>query len=139
MDVLLSIKPKYANLIFSEKKRFEFRRNIFRNKSVNEVYVYVTSPEKKIVGKFLVAGIKIGSPKSVWEETKGYGGILRKEYNAYFKGSKIAYAIEIGDVLLFDEPIDPWKYDDNFKAPQSFVYLDRKVIDTLHLNATIKE
>jgi len=126
MDVLLSIKPKYAKLIFSGKKRFEFRKIIFTNRSVSEVYVYVTSPEKRIVGKFTIAGILSDSPNNIWKQTRKYAGITKKDYNEYFADSKTAYAIEIKEMTLFSEPIDPLVYDDNFRAPQSFIYLDRK-------------
>ena len=46
MNVLLSIKPKYVDLILNGEKKYEFRRKIFRNET-NKVYVYCTSPVKK--------------------------------------------------------------------------------------------
>ena len=40
IEVLLSIKPKFAASIFSGNKKFEFRKAIFRNARVKKVYVY---------------------------------------------------------------------------------------------------
>jgi len=47
MNVILSIKPKYARLILSGAKRYEFRKSIFNNKHVVEAYIYATSPVKR--------------------------------------------------------------------------------------------
>ena len=46
MKALLSIKPEFAEAIFNGKKRFEYRKVIFK-KEVKYIQVYVT----KTVGK----------------------------------------------------------------------------------------
>ena len=51
MRILLSIKPKYANLIIEGVKKYEFRRQIFR-KEIEKAYIYCTQPVKKIIGYF---------------------------------------------------------------------------------------
>ncbi len=38
--ILLSIKPEFASAIFSGEKLYEFRKAVFRNRSVDKVYVY---------------------------------------------------------------------------------------------------
>jgi len=58
MNVLLSIKPKYVDLILNGEKKYEFRRKIFRNET-NKVYVYCTSPVKKIVAYFTILHVNI--------------------------------------------------------------------------------
>jgi predicted transcriptional regulator len=37
MNVLLSIKPRYVEAILKGDKRYEFRKNIFRNKDVENL------------------------------------------------------------------------------------------------------
>ena len=54
MNVLLSIRPKYVEEIIKGNKRYEFRKSIFK-KNVEEVWIYATSPTKKIVGTFSVS------------------------------------------------------------------------------------
>ena len=56
MDVLLSIRPKHVKAIEQGKKKFEFRKVIFR-KSVERIYIYETSPTSQIVGFFEVGSI----------------------------------------------------------------------------------
>ena len=52
MDVLLSIKPKFANAIFSGEKKFVFRRVIFKDKTVKKVYVYASKPIGLVIGDY---------------------------------------------------------------------------------------
>jgi predicted transcriptional regulator len=52
MNVLLSIKPEYAELIKSGLKKYEFRRKIFKKAGHSKVFIYSTSPVKKITGVF---------------------------------------------------------------------------------------
>ncbi len=66
MNVLLSIRPKYAEAIFSGLKRYEFRRTIFRRKDAERVYVYSNSSVGKIVGSFEIEEILKGTPEEIW-------------------------------------------------------------------------
>jgi len=52
MNILLSIKPKYAELIKSGMKRYEFRRKISKKAGRSKIFIYSTSPVKKITGVF---------------------------------------------------------------------------------------
>lgn len=123
MKVLLSIKPEFAERIFDGTKRFEFRRSIFRNRSVRTVVVYVTQPVGMIVGEFDVAGIIVSTPDSLWQRTCAHAGISREFFNSYFEGRESAYAIEVADVRRFAAPIEPRLAIDNFTPPQSYMYV----------------
>lgn len=48
MRILLSINPEYVEKIFSGTKKYEYRKNIFKNKEVKTILIYSTSPIKKI-------------------------------------------------------------------------------------------
>ena len=49
MNVLISIKPKYIEKIKQGIKTFELRKRIFKNyDKINTIYIYSTSPIKKI-------------------------------------------------------------------------------------------
>jgi len=128
MKILLSIRPEYVSLIFSGEKRFEFRKCIFRDSSVDEVYIYATSPVKMIVGTFGIKNIHEEAPSQIWKDTHQFAGIEEEAFFTYFQGRKKAYAIEITDVRKFSSPIDPRERIDNFVPPQSFVYFDDQVL-----------
>lgn len=124
MKVLLSIKPEYANKIFSGEKKFEYRKAIFLNKSVKSIVVYSTMPVGKIIGEFTVDGVISDQPETVWNETKNHAGINKSFFNAYFDGRDKAYAIKISNPQLYKEPIDPKKNNSSFVPPQSFRYIN---------------
>lgn len=124
MKVLLSIKPEFAERIFNGEKRFEFRKSIFKNEDVNEVYVYVTAPVKQIVGKFSAVRIYCDTPANIWNLGKEYAGIDKERFFEYFAGKDTAYAIEISDAMRFSSPINPKEIIEKFVPPQSFCYFD---------------
>jgi hypothetical protein len=73
----LSIKPVYAEAIFAGKKRFEFRRSIFRE-NIRVVVVYMSSPVMQVVGEFSVEGIITDDVADLWDRTERHAGIDRK-------------------------------------------------------------
>ena len=123
MNVLLSIKPKYVNEILAGKKKFEFRKAIFKKKDISKVFIYSSSPVKRIVASFEISKIIEDTPKKLWSQCHKYGGIKKQDFFDYFKDSDVAYAIEITNLNKLSEPIDPYALMTDFKAPQSYCYL----------------
>lgn len=124
MKVLLSIKPQFAEKIFSGEKRFEFRKAAFKDTSVTTVVLYVTRPVALIWGEFDLIGIESGSPDSVWDRTWRFAGISRDFYDAYYQGRSEAVALAIGDVRRFERDILPETIIPKFSPPQSYMYVD---------------
>lgn len=118
---LLSIKPTYAEAIFRGDKRFEYRRAIFR-KQVNVVVVYTTSPVCRVVGEFEVKEIITDTVEALWSRTKNSAGIARDHFFDYFSGCDAGYAIAIGAVRSYPEPLD-LSLTFGVRPPQSFLYL----------------
>lgn len=123
MKVLLSIKPEFVEKIFSGEKRYEYRRTIFK-KDVESIIVYATKPEGKIVGELLIEYIINDSPEYIWSTTKKHSGISHSFFQEYFGDKKEGYAIKIARVIQYDVPYDPTLNDKNFRAPQSFCYVE---------------
>ena len=123
MKVLLSIKPEYAEKIFSGQKKFEFRKTEFKNRLVHTVVVYATMPIGRIIGEFKIKDIHKDLPKEIWRKTRKHSGIDEMFFNEYFRGKDFAIAIEVDAPRLYDRPINPKVEYENFTAPQSFMYL----------------
>lgn len=121
MTALLSIKPEFAEAIFSGKKKFEYRKNIFK-KNVKKIRVYATKPVGKIIGEFLIDEILEDTPNNLWKSTYRNSGVKKEFYMQYFQGKKIGYAIKIKEYTRYDEPQCPYKINPKFVAPQSFMY-----------------
>jgi predicted transcriptional regulator len=125
MEVILSIKPEYANKIFNGSKKFEFRRSIFKNKEVTKIIVYASSPVSKIIGEFEIEKILHEDLKSLWNLTKDFSGISEKYYYDYFIGKENGYALEVKKVKLYKEVLCI-KETFGINPPQSFAYVKKK-------------
>jgi predicted transcriptional regulator len=117
----LSIKPEYAEAIFSGKKRFEFRRSIFRA-DIQVVIVYITNPVGQVAGEFSVKDIITDDVNALWDRTEKMAGIDRKVFTEYFAGRDVGHAIVIGNVKRYEQPLNLQKTY-GVRPPQSFLYL----------------
>lgn len=122
--VLLSIKPKYVRAILDGTKLYEFRKQIFRDRTRETIFIYSSSPEKKIVARFRVNEIIEGNPDYLWEEFWNVSGLEENEFFEYFSGKENGYAIRIEDLEPFPEPVDPYAVFERFVPPQSFCYVN---------------
>ncbi len=123
MDLIISIKPKFAKSIIAGIKKYEFRRSIFK-KQINKIYIYESSPTKLIIASFQNTGFIYDSIGNLWEKCKNKSGIDEVTYLKYFKGKTHGYAIIINNLKIFSPPIKPERLFKNFKAPQSFIYIE---------------
>jgi predicted transcriptional regulator len=118
----LSIKPEYAERIFSGKKRYEFRRSIFKSRRVTHVVVYATSPVRMVVGEFEVADIIHDDVESLWKVTGSVAGISESKFFDYFYSKGKGYAIQIGKTKRYTPSLS-LKREYGLTPPQSFAYL----------------
>jgi len=122
MKVLLSIKPEFALKIFDGSKRYEFRRSIFKNRDINKVIVYASSPVGKIMGEFEIEDILHDELPILWSKTKNHSGTNEEKFRNYFSNKSKGYAIQIKNAERYDEPmlLDSLGVS---SAPQSFMYV----------------
>lgn len=122
MKVILSIKPQFAEKIFNGTKKFEFRRTLFKDRSVTNVVVYASAPISRIVGEFEIDEILHTDLEYLWDNTEEFAGISKEYYFDYFDGKETGYAIKIKDTKRYKIPYSiEEKY--GIKAPQSFAYI----------------
>ena len=117
MDVLLSIKPKYVDAILNGEKKYEFRKIIFKKKNIDNVYIYSSAPIKRIVGSFTARNIICDRPENLWEKFRDHSGLSDKEFFKYFGKRQTGFAIEIGIIKKFENPIDPKETIPGFMPP----------------------
>ncbi len=128
--LLLSIKPEYASKIFDGTKKVELRRVRTRLKSGDLVVVYVTSPEKALVGSFEVDDVIVKElPEelnNLWKQVEEQAGIERKQFNSYYKGASVGVGIFLKNIQKFPHPLELAslrKQFPNIRPPQSYRYL----------------
>lgn len=107
-------------------KKVEFRKKIFK-KPVDKVFVYSSSPEKKIIGFFTIGEIVKDSPERLWEKFNKVGGISKKDFFEYYKNVETGFSIGVDTYEEFDEGVDPADFFEKFCAPQSYIYLEEKM------------
>lgn len=124
--LLLSLKPRYADLIFAGRKKAELRRRIASGIEGRDVFIYVSSPVMQLRGGFRVGHVWQGSPEEVWNEVSEIAGVNKRDFDAYYAECKIAYALQITDVWEYENPVDLSKLRNrfsNFSVPQSWRYV----------------
>ncbi len=123
INVLLSIKPKFAAAILSGEKQFEFRRAIFKNTNVKKVYVYASKPIGLVIGEFEIDKIITADPESLWKTTKKASGISKEYFDKYFEGREVAYALKVRTVRSYRAPVSLIDMFNINRPPQSFMYV----------------
>ena len=129
--LLLSIRPEYANKIFEGKKKVELRRVRSRLKAGDLVIVYVSSPEKALVGSFEVERVITveNLPKelnNLWQQVKEQAGIKRKQFDIYYEGASVGIGIFFKNIRIFPQRLELEslrKQLPNIRPPQSYRYL----------------
>ena len=123
MRVLLSIKPVHVENIRRGVKTFEFRRRLFAREGIQTVLIYCTKPVGRLVGEFDIARIHEDAPEALWATAADGSGITKELFDAYFEGRDRAFALEIGSLRFYDEPIEPSSWFVDFTPPQSYMYV----------------
>lgn len=118
----MSIKPHFAEAILRGDKTLELRRKRPRLQPGTRVLIYATAPVKAVVGWFEVGEIHDATPDRLWRRAAGCGGVTRDEFDAYFAGCTLAFAIEVARTGRV-EPIPP-----GIRPPQSWRHL-REALD----------
>lgn len=126
--LLLSLKPCYADLVFRGVKTAELRRRIpcIENR---DVFIYVSSPVRQLRGGFRVERVWRGSPEEIWKEVSEFARVEKQDFDAYYAGRTVAYALRIADVWEHEEPVRLEGLRDrllDFVVPQSWRYVKQE-------------
>ena len=128
--VLISIHPEFVNAILQGTKKVEFRKTRFASR-ISHVVVYATTPTKKVVCTFEVSKIVIEEPTNLWQMYSDVAGISKKSFFAYYKKSDYGVAIEVGALQRFNRQLSLSELGYSLTPPQSYQYLDRKILERL--------
>ena len=126
--LLLSLKPRYADLVFSGLKTAELRRRMARQIEGRDVFIYVSSPEQILRGGFRVDKVWEDTPEVVWQEVKHLAHVDEATFESYYEGRSKAFALRIGRAWEHKYPLslgDLRRKFRDFVVPQSWRYLTR--------------
>jgi predicted transcriptional regulator len=132
--VLLSIKPKFSDLIFDGKKTVELRRVIPSEISVNsKVIIYASNPEKSIVGTARICKIEKLNVTDLWNEISDLACVDFEFFKSYFFGKEYGYALFLKEAKRFPVSFSLSTLRDrlNFRPPQSFLYPSADLLNAI--------
>lgn len=122
-NVLLSVKPEFAEKILNGSKQFEFRRVIFKKSNVGKIIIYASSPIQKVIGEFEVDEILSYTKDVLWEHTQHGAGIGKRYFDEYFGNKTVAHAIKVKKPRRYREPKELSVHYGVSRPPQSFLYV----------------
>lgn len=121
--ILISIKPEFVEQIKKGLKHFEYRKVLFKDESIKTMYIYSSAPVKKVVAVCQIKRVICSSPNEIWQLTSKASGITKVFFDSYFEGREKGYAIEIENIIFYDEPMT-LSHLNVKRAPQSYQYVD---------------
>ena len=128
MNIILSIKPKWAELIYSGKKTIEWRKSFPTRENIECVYLYETAPVKRVTGFFLWDGFEtlnfsivsyllIDPPEGIID-----AGCVPLEDLKKYKGDRFnLFGWKIKNPQKYKEPL-PLSFFHFERPPQSWCY-----------------
>jgi predicted transcriptional regulator len=121
--VLLSIKPKYADLILVGSKTVELRRS-WPSNDVGVMIIYSSAPVQRLTGVALIKEIRECDFETLWKVSLAHGGgVTYEELQEYIDNKKLVYGVMLGRVVPAEILVDPKTLFPNFTPPQGFMYL----------------
>lgn len=123
-SALLSIKPVFADKIYSGQKTFELRKSA-PNLTSPRIFLFETDSVSKITGLILASEVIKDTPENIWKLV-GTSATTRERFFSYFEGRTQAVAIKIARAMKFSSPLDTHlitQLESRFVVPQSYQYL----------------
>lgn len=139
-DILMSIKPQYAQKILHGTKLVEIRKRFSDRWVGSRAVLYASSPQKALVGEATVRAVTSGAPKDVWEQFAAQIGCTGQEFEAYVGDASEIAAIELEDVIPYKEPVSLSQVShlvqEDLRPPQSYCDLRLDDEDSAWAKAT---
>jgi predicted transcriptional regulator len=124
--LILSIKPRYADLIASGQKRIEFRRRFPAAVTRARALLYVSSPVQAIQLTCTISEVHRASARKLWHDFAEHAGVTPDDFDAYFDGAPAGVALLLTDVQRLSPPLPlggPVLRAIDFRPPQSLALL----------------
>ena len=126
--MLLSVKPQYANLLLRGKKLVEIRRKFAKKWLGQRATLYATRPVSALVGEATMSAISSASPAEIWAEYGSAVGCEKSEFDLYTQGCDRVCAIELIDVLPYQDRISLDQVShilkEDLRPPQSYCHFN---------------
>lgn len=133
-DVVLSIRPEFSGKIVKGEKTIELRRRFPASVGTGTlVLIYETSPTRALTGIAEIADVLTGPPHLIWKQFADQACIEKKDFDAYFEGTKEGVAIKLRGARRLTKALDLKELRErfDFAPPQSFLYAPLRLREAL--------
>ncbi len=134
VDVLISIRPRFANLILDERKVVEIRRRASGIHAGDRLVIYSCTPEMSVVGACRVVEVVVEEPQTLYRRFGVAACLGREEFLRYLDGASRGAAIRVSQVERLDVPITLASLRASlrgFTVPQSYRFLGASEIEAI--------
>lgn len=134
-EILISIKPKYLDLILSGRKTVELRKQSTRIPPGARLLLYASSPRCAVVGEARVAFREILAIDEIWATHGAAAAVTRDELDGYYAGTDRGVVLGLAEVRAFPSELPLRSLRgarEGFRPPQSYMRAPAFVRSMLH-------
>lgn len=124
--VLVSLRPRFADLVLDGSKTTELRRGPSRISPGAIALVYSSSPVRALLGAVVITEVQTRAPSTIWRRWGATTGLQKRDFDDYTDGCEQVTALRLGSRCKFPEPIllqDLRERSEGFVVPQSYRYV----------------
>lgn len=123
-NLLMSVKPKYAESLLAGSKLVEIRRRFSSKWVGGRTVLYASRPLCALVGEATIKSVVSGTPLDVWSMFESQIGCSWEEFSAYVSSAVNVSAIDLADVMPYREPVPLSQLshllNEDLRPPQSY-------------------
>ena len=123
MELIISIRHKYAERIYSGEKTYELRKREPKIKEGTRCWIYEPLPKGKITGYFYYGGCMKGEKHYLFTKHNYDFGISQKEYLEYFRNNTdiCAWKVMLPRKIKQEITLEDCKVK---RPPQSYMFIN---------------
>ncbi len=121
--LLISLRPKFAELVLKGRKTIEFRRKFSTRYRGATAVFYVTHPVRQFLFSATIAAVEHAHTKTLWSNYRTEGAVAKDAFEDYFSGTEQGFAIRLENVTELPTALelnDAKRLCPQFRPPQSF-------------------
>lgn len=120
---IMSIQPRWSNLIINNQKTIELRKSFSKKVQKNDIcFIYSSQSEKQLIGFFYIKAVEIIDVNNVNVDILNRSFVTHSEYDDYYKNNKKAVLIHLQTAQALKERIalSVLRQNINFQPPMSW-------------------
>jgi len=127
--LLMSVRPRYAEMILSGVKTVEIRRKFSSKWSGQRVCLYASHPLCSVVGEACIGRVVSGTPVAIWNSFGPRIGCTKEEFDSYVGLNSEVFAVVLHGVRAYSPAIHRDEISrlsgEKFRPPLSYAAFEK--------------